>query len=75
MSADEPPGFTLEAVMTALDEDAVRDWIDRWRSAPTQLRTLMESDIAVAALVRGRQDPQRRIEQQRFRDIVEGGGA
>ncbi len=42
MDIDEPPTFTLEAVMNALDEDDARSWLDQWRSAPRQLRTLME---------------------------------
>jgi hypothetical protein len=73
VSTDEPPAFTLEAVMIALDEDAAREWLDRWRSAPGQLRTLMESDIAVAAVVRSRGDRARRDEQRRFREIVDHG--
>jgi hypothetical protein len=71
MSSDEPPGFTVEAVMIALDEDAARDWLDRWRSAPPQLRTLMESDVAVAAAVRSRNDVGRRNERRRFQEIVD----
>ena len=74
MPPDEPPAFTLEAVMIALDEDAVRDWLDRWRSAPPQLRTLMESDIAVAADERSRRDAGRRNERLRFQRIVDGTG-
>ena len=71
MSADEPPGFTVEAVMIALDEDAARDWLDRWRTAPPQLRTLMESDVAVAAALRSRTDVGRRNERRRFQEIVD----
>lgn len=71
MSSDEPPGFTVEAVMIALDEDAARDWLDRWRSASPQLRTLMESDVAVAAAVRARTDVGRRNERRRFQEIVD----
>jgi hypothetical protein len=74
MTSDEPPGFTLEAVTIALDEDAVRDWLDRWRSASPQLRTLMESDIAVAAAERSRRDVGRRNERRRFQQIVDGSG-
>ena len=74
MTPDEPPGFTVEAVMIALDEDAARDWLDRWRSAPPQLRTLMESDVAVAAAVRSRTDARRRNERRRFQEIVDGCG-
>ena len=74
MGADEPPGFTVEAVMIALDEDAARDWLDRWRAAPPQLRTLMESDVAVAAALRGRNDLVRRNERRRFQEIVDGCG-
>ncbi|GAA4751301.1 hypothetical protein GCM10025783_24810 [Amnibacterium soli] len=73
MCLDEPPGFTLAAVMIALDEDAARDWLDRWRAAPPQLRTLMESDVAVAAAVRTRNDLGRRNERRRFQEIVERG--
>lgn len=72
MASDEPPTFTLEAVMGALDEDDARDWLERWRAASRPLRTLMESDIAVAALARSRRDPRGRDEQRRFREIVGG---
>jgi hypothetical protein len=71
VSADQPPTFTLEAVMIALGEDDARDWLDQYRSAPPQLRTLMESDIAVAAHARDRSEPKRRSERSRFRDIVD----
>jgi hypothetical protein len=74
MGTDQPPTYTLEAVMTALDEDDARDWLDRWGSASPQLRTLMESDIAVAAVVRDRADARCRNERRRFRDIVDGSG-
>ena len=74
MTSDEPPGFTVEAVMIALDEDAARDWLDRWRSASPQLRTLMESDVAVAAAARARSDVARRTERRRFQEIVDGCG-
>lgn len=73
MSTDEPPAFTVEAVMIALDEDAAREWFIRWRAASGQLRTLMESDIAVAAVVRDRNDRRRRDELRRFQEIVEDG--
>ena len=73
MGNDAPPTFTLEAVMTALDENDARDWLDRWRTAPRQLRTLMESDVAVAAELRDRTDPRCRSERRRFLAIVGGG--
>lgn len=75
MDVDDPPDFTLEAVMVAFDEDEARDWLDRWRAAPRQLRTLMESDVAVTAFARDRDDPKRRDERRRFRDIVGSGDA
>lgn len=74
MDDDDPPAFTVEAVMIALDEDSARDWLDRWRDAPAQLRTLMESDIAVAAVVRARREPRRTSEQRRFREIMGAAG-
>lgn len=73
MSTDEPPAFTVAAVMIALDEDAAREWFDRWRDASGQLRTLMESDVAVAAAARDRLDRRRRIERRRFQEIVDHG--
>jgi hypothetical protein len=73
MSTDEPPGFTVEAVMIALDEDAAREWFDRWHAASGQLRTLMESDVAVAAAARDRTDRRRRTERRRFQEIVDHG--
>ena len=73
MDVDDPPDFTLEAVMVAFDEDEARDWLDRWRAAPRQLRTLMESDVAVAAELRDRTDPRCRSERRRFLAIVGGG--
>jgi hypothetical protein len=74
MGTDEPPTFTLQAVMTALDEDDARDWLDRWQLAPRQLRTLMESDIGAAAVARDRNDPRCRAERRRFWEIVGGSG-
>ena len=59
--------------MIALDEDAARDWLERWRSAPPKLRTLMESDVAVAAAVRSRSGVGR-SERRRFQEIVDGCG-
>jgi hypothetical protein len=73
VGTDEPPAFTLEAMMIALDEDEVRQWLDDWRRAPRQLRTLMESDIAVAAIARDRRDRSRRHEFRLFLDIVDSG--
>jgi hypothetical protein len=72
MSEDQPPAFTVEAVMTAFDEDAARAWLEAWSAAPRQLRTLMESDVAAAAADRARREPGRAREQRRFREIVAG---
>jgi hypothetical protein len=71
MGSDEPPAFTLEAVMIALDEDDARGWLEVWRCASRQLRTLMESDIAVAAIASDRNDPERRHARRLFLEIVE----
>ena len=46
-------------------------WLEQWRGSPGPLRERMETEIALASVVRAHNDPQLRAEILRFRALVD----